>query len=77
MYTFLLALPTTPPLTLTIHDQPPANTLTSDSRTGGKDGSNSGAIIGGVIVVIIVALVAVAMAAAVFIFWFVLNHCIN
>ena len=68
----LPALPTTPPLT-----QPLGDTATLDSSAGGRatiNGSNAGAIAGGVIVVIIIALVTVAVAVAFLVLWFVLKH---
>ena len=68
----LPALPATAPLT-----QPLDDTATLDSSTGGRvtiNGSNAGAIAGGVIVVIIIALVAVAVAVVFLVLWFVLKH---
>ena len=67
----LPALPTTSPLTPAT--QPSDNTTISDGRA--TNGSNAGAIAGGLIVVII-ALVAVAMAVAFLMLWFVLKHII-
>ena len=70
---------TQPPDNTTISDgrapatQPPDNTTISDGRA--TNGSNAGAIAGGLIVVII-ALVTVAMAVVFLLLWFVLKHII-